>query len=388
MHVIVGQGQLDKVLHATPEDRRGFIEEAAGILKHRRRKEKTVRKLEAMQANLPRLSDLTGEIRRQLTPLGKQAEVARRAQSVQFEVRDARARLLADDLVALQSALAQDVADEAALKARRAVGSSRTSSAGRQRQAVLEQLAAEATPALNAARDNWYQLSAGRERLRSLGSPRRGTPPAARRRGRGAGPRPGPGPAGAAGRRASATEQAGLERADPGPHARPWTPRRAAKQDAEEAAAAEDKRLAALLRAAADRREGLAKLAGQVGAARSRVESAQAELGRLRDSQHGGRGAPPPGPRPSSRPWNPRSPGSRTARKPSTPTTRTPATALDAIHAEIDALKAAEREGERERGALMARRDALQLGPEPQGRLRACARPPGCRRRARARWHP
>ena len=121
MHVIVGQGQLDKVLHATPEDRRGFIEEAAGILKHRRRKEKTVRKLEAMQANLQRLSDLTGEIRRQLTPLGKQAEVARRAQRVQFDVRDARARLLADDLVRQQATLDQDVADEAALKARRAV---------------------------------------------------------------------------------------------------------------------------------------------------------------------------------------------------------------------------------------------------------------------------
>ena len=99
----MGQGQLDKVLHATPEDRRGFIEEAAGILKHRRRKEKTVRKLEAMQANLQRLNDLTGEIRRQLTPLGKQADVARRAQRVQFDVRDARARLLADDLVQLQT---------------------------------------------------------------------------------------------------------------------------------------------------------------------------------------------------------------------------------------------------------------------------------------------
>ncbi|GMA93985.1 hypothetical protein GCM10025881_08090 [Pseudolysinimonas kribbensis] len=60
MHVIVGQGQLDQVLHATPEERRGFIEEAAGILKHRRRKERTLRKLEAMQANLTRLSDLAG----------------------------------------------------------------------------------------------------------------------------------------------------------------------------------------------------------------------------------------------------------------------------------------------------------------------------------------
>src|SRR5690606_4107953 len=63
MHVIVGQGRLDTVLRATPEERRGFIEEAAGILKHRRRKEKTLRKLEAMEQNLARLSDLAGELR-------------------------------------------------------------------------------------------------------------------------------------------------------------------------------------------------------------------------------------------------------------------------------------------------------------------------------------
>ena len=88
MHVIVGQNQLDAVLRATPEERRGFIEEAAGVLKHRKRKEKALRKLDAMQANLTRLTDLTGEIRRQLGPLGRQAEVARRAQAVQAEVRD------------------------------------------------------------------------------------------------------------------------------------------------------------------------------------------------------------------------------------------------------------------------------------------------------------
>src|SRR5271167_3644608 len=78
MHVIVGQGQLEAVLHATPEERRGFIEEAAGVLKHRKRKEKALRKLEAMQANMTRVQDLTTELRRQLGPLGKQAEVARR----------------------------------------------------------------------------------------------------------------------------------------------------------------------------------------------------------------------------------------------------------------------------------------------------------------------
>ena len=99
MHVIVGQGQLDSILHATPEDRRGFIEEAAGVLKHRKRKEKALRKLDATDGNLTRLADLLTEIRRQLKPLGRQAEVARQAQTVQTDVRDARARLLADDLV-------------------------------------------------------------------------------------------------------------------------------------------------------------------------------------------------------------------------------------------------------------------------------------------------
>jgi chromosome segregation protein len=105
MHVIVGQGQLDQILHASPEDRRRFIEEAAGILKHRRRKEKTVRKLESMQANLTRLNDLAGEIRRQLTPLGRQAEAAKQAQTIQAIVRDAQARIFADDSVALAQAL-------------------------------------------------------------------------------------------------------------------------------------------------------------------------------------------------------------------------------------------------------------------------------------------
>lgn len=105
MHVIVGQGRLDNVLQASPEDRRGFIEEAAGILKHRRRKERTVRKLEAMQANLTRLTDLASEVRRQLKPLGQQAEIAREAQGIQADVRDARARILADDVVQLRSAL-------------------------------------------------------------------------------------------------------------------------------------------------------------------------------------------------------------------------------------------------------------------------------------------
>ena len=100
MHVIVGQGQLDTILHATPEDRRGFIEEAAGVLKHRKRKEKALRKLDSTDGNLTRLGDLLSEIRRQLKPLGPAGRGRPPGpRSSQADVRDARARIMADDLV-------------------------------------------------------------------------------------------------------------------------------------------------------------------------------------------------------------------------------------------------------------------------------------------------
>jgi chromosome segregation protein len=105
MHVIVGQGQLDTVLRATPIERRAFIEEAAGILKYRRRKEKTERKLEAMQANLTRLADLTAELRRNLKPLGRQAEVARAAKEIGAIARAAKSKLLAFQITALKNQL-------------------------------------------------------------------------------------------------------------------------------------------------------------------------------------------------------------------------------------------------------------------------------------------
>ncbi|HAP91489.1 MAG TPA: chromosome segregation protein SMC [Arthrobacter bacterium] len=358
MHVIVGQGQLDKILHATPEDRRGFIEEAAGILKHRRRKEKTVRKLEAMQANLQRLSDLTGEIRRQLTPLGKQADVARRAQRVQFDVRDARARLLADDLVQQQNSLEQDVADEAALKARRAVVEQQLE-AGRRQQAVVEQLAAEATPKLNAARDTWYRLSASRERLRSLGS-------LAQERGRLLGavdaePYSGRDPE-------QLERQAARVRDEVTELERHILDRRsaletatAAKAGAELAASAEDKRLTAVLRAAADRREGLAKLAGAVGAARSRVESAQAELGRLRDSLAAGQERRRQA-QTEFTALETQVAGVEEGEESLDADYEDASAELDAVVQEIADLASAAGDAARERDALVARRDALQLG--------------------------
>ena len=164
MHVIVGQGQLDGVLQSRPEDRRAYIEEAAGVLKHRKRKEKALRKLDAMQANLTRLTDLTAELRRQLKPLGRQAEIARRAQSVQADLRDARLRLAADDLVTLRDSLAREEADESAARARRAEVEEQLSVA-RVEQERLETALARDAPRLAAAQDTWYRLSALAERL-------------------------------------------------------------------------------------------------------------------------------------------------------------------------------------------------------------------------------
>src|SRR5690606_31944178 len=169
MHVIVGQGQLDSILHATPEDRRGFIEEAAGVLKHRKRKEKALRKLASTEGNLTRLADLLTEIRRQLKPLGRQAEVARRAQTVQAEVRDARARIAADDLVSARTVLEQDLADESLLVQRRTEVEAELTTT-REVEAELESSLREDLPALAAAQEAWFALSGLRERLRGTQS--------------------------------------------------------------------------------------------------------------------------------------------------------------------------------------------------------------------------
>ncbi|MGN8050827.1 AAA family ATPase [Curtobacterium sp. 22159] len=167
MHVIVGQGQLDKVLHATPEDRRGFIEEAAGILKHRRRKEKTLRKLEAMQTNLTRLSDLAGEIRRQLKPLGRQAEVARKAQSVAAVARDAKARILADDVVRLRRELHEHQEVEAGRKSERIVLQERLDQTRARQQHVEQSMVGDD---VDRARTVVHRLESVQERLRGLSS--------------------------------------------------------------------------------------------------------------------------------------------------------------------------------------------------------------------------
>ncbi|WP_243225351.1 chromosome segregation protein SMC [Microbacterium sp. CIAB417] len=165
MHVIVGQGRLDTVLQASPEDRRGFIEEAAGILKHRRRKEKTLRKLDAMETNLTRLSDLAGEIRRQLKPLGRQAEIAREAQTIAAVVRDAKARIFADDVVALRTALADHTRTEQERHTERLV---LTDQADQVRAEIARLEADQNSAAVDAARSVAFGLEQVQERMRGL----------------------------------------------------------------------------------------------------------------------------------------------------------------------------------------------------------------------------
>jgi chromosome segregation protein len=279
MHVIVGQGQLDQILHATPEDRRGFIEEAAGVLKHRKRKEKALRKLDSTEGNLTRLNDLLTEIRRQLKPLGRQAEVARKAATVQADVRDARARLMADDLVTARTALEQEMADESALNERRAAIEAEIART-REAEAALETALREDLPALSAAQETWFSLSGLRERLR-------GTQSLAAERVRNAA---GQAEAGHQGGRDPEQLEAEAERAREQERAidAEVEQQRAAldqgisaRKEAEEAAAEEERRVAGLQRAAADRREGLARLHGQVNALKSRAAAAEDEVGRL-----------------------------------------------------------------------------------------------------------
>jgi chromosome segregation protein len=279
MHVIVGQGQLDSILHATPEDRRGFIEEAAGVLKHRKRKEKALRKLDSTEGNLMRLNDLLVEIRRQLKPLGRQAEVARRAATVQADVRDAKARLLADDLVAARSTLEQELADESVLLTRRAEVE-RLVEAGREQEAALEAALREDLPALTRAQETWFALSGLRERFRgteSLAAERLRNA----RAGSAVEERTGRDPEHLEAEAGRAEEQERAIEAEVAAQRTALEEAVNARKAAEDAAAEEERRIAALQRAAADRREGVARLAGQVNALKSRAAAADEEVGRL-----------------------------------------------------------------------------------------------------------
>ncbi|WP_040737458.1 chromosome segregation protein SMC, partial [Nocardia tenerifensis] len=277
MHVIVGQGQLSAILESRPEDRRAFIEEAAGVLKHRKRKEKAVRKLEAMQANLARLTDLTTELRRQLKPLGRQAEVARRAQTVQADLRDARLRLAADDLVTRRGELESQQSKEAYAREQQITVQSELDAANAalaQQEFQLSRL----TPSAEAAAQIWFQLSALAERVNA-------TIRIAQDRARhldtetpvGSGRDPEQLEAEA--ERVEA-EEAELREAVEIAAETLEAARDALAEREQSAKAAEQAHLAAV-RAIADRREGMARLVGKVDTLRTRAQSFDAEIARL-----------------------------------------------------------------------------------------------------------
>ncbi len=278
MHVIVGQGRLDAILQATPESRRGFIEEAAGVLKHRKRKEKALRKLDATRANLERLGDLVAELQRQLKPLGRQAQAARKAAVIQAEVRDAKARLLAEDLAQAKDRLAEEIADEAAAAAARAEAERAVNDAMAAEEAAETRLR-EAAAEFDAAQARWYALAGLRERVTTTVSI-------------------------AAERMRAGDAQPALEVGGRDPEvleseAEEMRHREAELRSAVEAAqgdladatlrrngaeqehAAAEQSYSAALRAIADRREGLARLTGKVNSIRSRLEASDEEVSRL-----------------------------------------------------------------------------------------------------------
>lgn len=277
MHVIVGQGQLSAILESRPEDRRAFIEEAAGVLKHRKRKEKALRKLEAMQANLARLTDLTTELRRQLKPLGRQAEVARRAQTVQADLRDARLRLAADDLVTRRAELESQQSKEAYAREQRITVQAELDAANAaltEQEFELSRLA----PSAEAAGQLWFQLSAlaervnatiriARDRARHLDT---ATPANTGRD---------PEQLEAEADRVEAEE--GELRAAVEVAVETLESARDILSEREHVAKAAEQAHLAAVRAIADRREGLVRLSGQVENMRTRAQSMDADITRL-----------------------------------------------------------------------------------------------------------
>ena len=277
MHVIVGQGKLNEILESRPEDRRAFIEEAAGVLKHRKRKEKAVRKLDAMSANLARLTDLTTELRRQLKPLGRQAEMARRAATIQADLRDARLRLAADDLVTRQAEFDDTNQAETTLRREHDEMATRLDAATVALQSH-ESAVSGLSERAEAAQQTWFRLSALAERVSATvriatertqlldvePEPSTGADPEALE---------------AEADEVAEGEQQLLAEVDES-----RTRLQAARTELTErervAAEAERAHLAAV-RAEADRREGLARLAGQVDTMRTRVESIDETVTRL-----------------------------------------------------------------------------------------------------------
>ena len=373
MHVIVGQGQLDAILSSTPEERRGFIEEAAGVLKHRRRKERALKKLADMDANLVRVLDLTNEIHRQLGPLARQARIARRASLIQARVRDAKARLLADDLASALSKLSVlEESDESAAVRRASL--EEQIAAARAELARLEDAERASSPALDQASSDWQSLTTITERLR--GTLMAATQKVALR----ATPELPPGGEDPdvldeRARVAGAEDAALAGQVESARSALTSATRaREAAEDADDSASRE---LARVNRVIADHREKVARLTGGASTAASRLEAAIAEAdrawGAYRAAQERAEAAEKAvpvsfvgaagvaGASPSEGSSSEEEVGGGAARVHAEASAR-----RDAARARVDELLGVEREARADRARWEARRDALEqlLAPE------------------------
>ena len=370
MHVIVGQGQLDAILSSTPEERRGFIEEAAGVLKHRRRKERALKKLADMDANLVRVLDLTNEIHRQLGPLARQARVARRASLIQARVRDAKARLLADDLSSALSKLSVlEASDESAAERRASL--EEQIAAARAELARLEDAERASSPALDQASSDWQSLTTITERLR--GTLMAATQKVSLR----ATPELPPGGEDPdvldeRARVAGAEDAALVAQVEEARSALTSATRaREAAEDADDSASRE---LARVNRVIADHREKVARLTGDASTAASRLEAAIAEAdrawGAYRAAQERAEAAEKAVPASSVGSGDASAAeGASSEEEASGRAGRAHAEASarrDAARARVDELLGVEREARADRARWEARRDALEqlLAPE------------------------
>ena len=167
-HVIVSQGQLDAVLNTRPEDRRMIIEEAAGILKYRKRKERSERRLESTEGSLTRLQDLLREVRRQLRPLERQADAARRHGDLAAELTALRRHLAGRELLAIEARLAASAGAHSELT--RAVSEVTTALSGLDAQVI----GAEAEVTAARSRDDQADLGEALSRAEGLRQRSRG----------------------------------------------------------------------------------------------------------------------------------------------------------------------------------------------------------------------
>ncbi|OBA82328.1 chromosome segregation protein SMC [Mycobacterium sp. 1164966.3] len=280
MHVIVGQGKLDEILQSRPEDRRAFIEEAAGVLKHRKRKEKALRKLDAMSANLARLTDLTTELRRQLKPLGRQAEMAQRAARIQADLRDARLRLAADDMVSRQAERNAIFEAEEAMRREHDEVAARLTLASEEL-AAHEEAAVSLSQRADSVQHTWFGLSALAERVGAtvrIATERAQHLDVEPVTSSDTNPRK-PEELEAEAQQVEIAERQLL--AELAAARNRLEAARTELADREARAAEADRAHLAAVRAEADRREGLARLAGQAETMRARVESIDDSVGQL-----------------------------------------------------------------------------------------------------------